>query len=107
MTKDQIFKDVTLSISNKNLKCSDLYSLLKNLGINSSISENKSIQCKNGTCWIENGCRLFFSRITKEEIYQSVWLESKKKYNLNCAHLKIPNKFNGCINDFNRLRGCK
>lgn len=104
---NKIYEDVTLSISSKNMKCDNIYKLLIKLGINSSISENKSIQCLDGNCWLENGCQLFLPKISKKNLYENIWLQCKKDYNLNCAHLNIPQKFNGCIKDFNRLKGCK
>ena len=85
----------SLSVSRKaELDCKEMAKYLSKLGIKTSITSNISTQPE-----LENGCRLIHS-ITSKEDMKFIWEKLKNKYNFDCAHLNIPNKFDGCILDF-------
>lgn len=90
---------VELSISQKTLSCEEVTKTLLNSKIMASIAPNQSIICKNNACQIEKGCRILFGMATKTEI-KNTWQNLKQKHVLDCAHLKIPGVFSGCIYDY-------
>ena len=91
----------TLSVSRKeNLNCEQMAKYLGKLGIITSITPNISAQPE-----IEYGCRLVQSITSKEDV-KNIWEKLHKKYNFECAHLNIPNKFDGCILDFLSPTNC-
>ncbi len=74
---------------------------MKKLLIESKITPNYSIDCKNNVYQIERGCSIEIYNIKPSQIKSKVWYPLKEKYNLDCAHLFIENIYNGCINKFN------
>ena len=93
---------ITLSISSSNIKdCSDVAKTMKNFLIESKITPNYSVDCKNNIYKIERGCSIEIYNIKPSQIKSKVWYPLKEKYNLDCAHLFIENIYNGCINEFN------
>lgn len=89
------FLTSTLSVSRKaELDCKEMAKYLGNYGIMTSITPNISTQPE-----LENGCRLVHS-ITSKDDMKIIWEKLRDKYNFDCAHINIPNKFDGCILDF-------
>ena len=85
----------TLSVSRKEkLDCYEMAKYLSKAGIMTSITANISTQPE-----LENGSRLVQSITSKEDI-ANIWTLVQKKYKFTCAHLNIPNKFDGCVLDF-------
>ena len=91
----------TISVSKKNLDCSQIANILSKHGILSSITSNITT-----IPHIENGCNITQSISNKTEII-NIWNILKDKYNLTCAHLKINDKYDGCILDFIKKSECK
>ena len=84
------FISSTLSVSQKEkLNCQEMAVYLSKCGIVTSITSNISTQPE-----IEYGCRLAQGIVSKKDI-EFIWDKLKKKYNFQCAHLSIPNKFDG------------
>lgn len=90
---------VELSISHNNLSCKDVTDNLRKSKIMASITPNQSIVCGKNQCQIENGCRILFGTATKFEI-KNIWHILKQEHKLECAHIKIPSIFSGCIYDY-------
>jgi len=91
----------TISVSKKNLDCNEISKLVSKYGILTSITSNISTRP-----YIENGCNLTQSISNKDEVI-NIWNILKDKYNFTCAHLKINDKYDGCILDFIRESECK
>ena len=90
---------VELSISQKTLSCEEVAENLLKTKIMASITPNKSIICNNNVCHIEKGCRILFGLATKTDI-KNTWQNIKQEHKLDCAHIKIPTIFAGCIYDY-------
>lgn len=89
------FISSTLSVSQKEkLNCREMAEYLSKFGIITSITSNISTQPE-----LEYGCRLSQGIVSKNDI-DFIWGKLSKKYNFQCAHLSIPNKFDGCILDY-------
>lgn len=90
-----------LSISSKNIKnCQEISKIMLDLGIISKITSNNSIVRSNGSIVEEKGCDIKFTSFEcKNQIIQA-WDELKKKYQLSCGYINIPNKFSGCIYNY-------
>ena len=97
---------ITLSISSKNISnCHKVAKMMVNLGIMSSITPNYTVLDSMNGHYIENGCRILIGSSNIKDI-RKVWLPLKKEFNLNCAHLNIKGKYNGCIYDYLRESNC-
>ena len=99
-----ILENITISVSQKTLNCHELYSSLITIQIPCKVTSNLTITNSFGP---ENGCEIFIPSINKTNLFNKVWLPLKYKYDFKCAHINIPNKFNGCIIDYCRLKGCE
>ena len=88
-----------ISVSKTNLECEAIANTLTKCGIISSVSPNISILCKNGECWKEKGCRILTKELKSDKIVD-FWHTLQHVYGFSCAHLKIPNKFDGCILEY-------
>tara|TARA_B100001094_G_C17654549_1_gene541301 strand:+ start:99 stop:443 length:345 start_codon:yes stop_codon:yes gene_type:complete len=95
-----------LSISNKNLDCNEVSKLLLEMGVCSSIIENKSIVYNNNKYNIENGCMISINGLKSEHIESRVWNPLKSRFNLGCGHLEIYGKYIGCILNYIRPSSC-
>ena len=84
-----------LSISGAELNCNAIAWKLLRAGINCDISKNVTII--DGQ--LENGCRIM-STISNDKEINKIWDLVKNPPLVKCAHLKINNKFEGCIFDF-------
>ena len=90
-----IYLTSVLSVSRKEkIDCEKMAEYLGKAGIITSVSSNISTQPHK-----EYGCRLTQSIKSKEGIIR-MWSLLKKKYNFECAHLKVENKFSGCVLDY-------
>tara|TARA_B110001450_G_scaffold241009_1_gene250164 strand:- start:1766 stop:2122 length:357 start_codon:yes stop_codon:yes gene_type:complete len=84
-----------LSISHKNkLDCENVAEFLGKIGFLVDVTSNISMQPNK-----EYGCRILYNANSKKDISYT-WNLLKNKYNLECAHLKVENKFSGCVLDF-------
>ena len=93
-------QSVELSVSQKTLSCQEVAENLLKTKIMASITPNSSIVCNSkNNCQIEKGCRILFGLITKSEITDT-WKNLKENHHLQCAHIKIPGGFSGCIYDY-------
>ena len=96
-----LFVSSTLSVSQKDkLNCYEMAQYLSKLGVITSITSNISTQPE-----LEYGCRLIQGITQKDEI-DFLWRKLNEKYGFKCAHLSIPNKFDGCILDFLNQTKC-
>ena len=99
-----------LSVSSKNgslRHCSEITQLLKEIGVASSISSNRSIVCSRKNpcnCYVEYGCDIRLNNLNPMLIKSKVWKPLKKEFNFGCAHLNIPGQYQGCIHDFQNSR---
>ena len=100
MTK---IESLTMSISKDNLNCQDILKFMQLTKIPCNIIKNKTVS-KN--LKIENGCMVFIPSTDKYSLNYKIWNPIRAKYNLNCAHIDIPYKFNGCIYDYLKQTGC-
>tara|TARA_B100000683_G_C12015623_1_gene359798 strand:- start:155 stop:490 length:336 start_codon:yes stop_codon:yes gene_type:complete len=100
------FHSVELSISKKHLNCLEIAKYLKTVGIMASITPNTTVVCNQHKCKLENGCRILLNDCDKQIIKEKIWEPIKNKNQLNCAHIKIPNTFSGCIYDYLRDSNC-
>ena len=83
----------SLSISRtKPLDCEKVAEFLGRAGIMTDITSNTSIQ-RQGK---EYGCRLVQSISSKNEI-ENIWTKLRDEYGLQCAHLTVANKYDGCV----------
>lgn len=97
----------TLSISSKYLsKCTEVAKTLMNLGVTCRVSSNQSIVEKNGILTMEKGCAILLPEVNPTDIPIKVWQPLKNKYHLDCAHLSVTGKFQGCIYDFMQNTAC-
>ena len=88
-----------ISVSKINLDCETLAHTLMKCGVVSSVSPNVSIICEEGKCWKEKGCRIITKELNSEKLVD-FWYTLKHGYGFSCAHLKIPNKYDGCILEY-------
>jgi len=95
----------TISISNKNLSCSDVVHHLYRLGIFASVTENVSIVKDGDGCSIEHGCRIVTTVQEKQDV-RNIWNGLKKDFQLGCSNVKIDGGFNGCINHYLKEYEC-
>ena len=92
---------LTISSNKIDDKCSNIIDFLKINNIEARITHNKSIIVNNNETTVENSCELVFTKMKSEELKKGIlWNKLKKKIDLNCAHLEIPNVFTGCIMNF-------
>ena len=49
--------------------------------------------------YLEKGCEILFNSHKPEMINRNFWEKIKSKYDLQCAHLNVKGKFNGCITE--------
>ena len=94
----------TLSISSKKIdsQCQGVADTLQLMGLAASVIPNRTIFNKNDTLQQENGCQIIYT----EGSCHKVWTALKDKFDLDCAHLKIPGKYEGCIYDYHRQTNC-
>ena len=97
---------VQFSLSRKNLNCKDIIKTLINCNINSSVTENITTVCNSKKCWIEQGCRIITSDLSKKQI-KNLWDTLKIRHKLKCCHLKIESDYQDCVNNFIRESECK
>ena len=99
--KMSIFVSSTLSVSqNTPLDCFVMAKYLSDAGIRTSITSNISCQPE-----LEYGCRLIQPISSKQDI-DIMWKKLKKKYNFQCAHIKVGDIFDGCVLDFLNASKC-
>ena len=97
---DPPIKSLVMSVSAEKLDCNDIIRYLQHYQIMASVTENKSIICKDNVCKVENGCKIIFNKIDKFNLKHIVWKPIKKLNKLECAHIYVPGEFNGCIYDY-------
>jgi len=91
----------TLSVSSKKpMDCVKMAKFLGAQGFYTSVAVNTSAEPD-----IEYGCRLTQSMTEKKEM-ESLWTILKDEYDLECAHVRIGDQFDGCILDFLRPTLC-
>ena len=91
----------TLSVSSKKpMDCVKMAKFLGTKGIYTSVAVNTSAEPD-----IEYGCRLTQSMTEKKEL-ETLWTTIKDEYDLECAHVKVGDQFDGCILDFLRPTLC-
>ena len=90
---------VTLSISSKNLDCSQVTEKLLKMKILSSVIKNESIVSKNNNFYKEFGCNVKFNKFNLKNL-ENLWYPLKKEFKLGCAHLDVKNTYSGCINKY-------
>ena len=91
----ELNSSATISVSSKNMDCRKLANLMRKHGIICSVTPNISVVGKN----LENGCQIRRVVTTREEI-KTTWGLIKEEFGLNCAHIYIPDKYQGCILKF-------
>ena len=91
--------EVVMSISRRNLTCDEIVLMLQKAKVYSYVVPTKSVINYGSEYMIENGCQIHLFNQTKPEI-ESLWNKIKTKNDLQCAHLMIPNTFNGCVYDY-------
>ena len=97
----------TISISRKNLECSDIANFFYNMKIPISLTENKTIICNNDRCWFENGCRIILTdQSLKKDNIKNIWNKLNNKFNLRCAHIDVGDRYKGCIYDYIANSNC-
>ena len=78
-----------------------------NQGILCNITPSVSIvQDSKNNLIKENGCNIKFTKFPKNSKMDIIWNKLKNEYDLKCAHFEIPNKFNGCINNYFKKSSC-
>jgi len=97
--------NATLSISSNTIGSSiDIANMLCAANIMASITSNTSVvQKSNGNFIVENGYSIQLINVKRADIKTKVWRPLKKKYALNCAHIRIEGiegGFCGCIKHF-------
>ena len=91
----------TVSVSSKKpMDCVKMAKFLGAQGFYTSVAVNTSAEPD-----IEYGCRLTQSMTEKKEV-ESLWTTLKDEYDLECAHIRIGDQFDGCILDFLRPSLC-
>ena len=104
---DKYYDTSTLSISSKYLSnCTEVAKTLMELGVICRVSSNQSIVEKNGILTMEKGCAILLPEVNPTDIPIKVWQPLKEKYHLDCAHLSVTGKFQGCIYDFMQNTAC-
>jgi hypothetical protein len=85
--------------------CKSVVSQLARAGIQCSVTDTTSIRCKAGQCWREGGCRIVRTISDPRDVTE-LWRVLQNTHPLQCAHLSIPEVFNGCILDYLRPSLC-
>ena len=95
-------KDVSvLSVSSKFIdSCLTVSKLMQENGIICDITSNRSVRKNEHEFAIETGCRIRFPETEPKEVVETVWPKLKEKFHLDCAHYKVKNNYNGCVNDY-------
>ena len=92
----------SLYVSGKTLQCEEIVKLMKKSGIAGWVQPNDTIQCKNGVCWFEQGCKVLFEDadgIEKNwDLFQSV-------LPIQCGYVHT-HSFKGCVLDYLRPSSC-
>ena len=92
---------LTISSNKIDNKCSNVLDFLKLNNIEAKVSSSKSIIVNNNNTIVENSCELVLTKMKSKELKEGIfWNKLKKKFDLECAHLEIPNVFTGCIMNF-------
>jgi hypothetical protein len=110
-------KKITLHVSGKKLRCSDIGYFLYTMRIQSRISSNDTVYytpsdgSKNklenewwlkdlyGNTHLENGCKIkIHDKLSYAQLY-SMWTIMKQKFNFNCAHIST-DTFAGCTKKY-------
>ena len=98
---------LTISSNKIDDKCSNILDFLKLNNIEAQITPSKSTIVNNNKTCIENSCVLVLTKMKVEELKEGTfWNKLKNKFDLNCAHLEIPNVFTGCIMNFLSPSSC-
>lgn len=84
------------------LDCEKVAEFLGKAGMVTDVTSNVSIQ-RDGK---EYGCRLVQSVSSKREI-EEMWTKLRDEYGLQCAHLTVANKYDGCVLNFLAPSKCK
>jgi hypothetical protein len=119
--QEKPIKKITLNVSGKELKCSDIAYFMYIMRVQSRISSNDSIYYKKnkgtyiserskinnkwllrynrGTTNLENGCKIKIDdKLSYNELY-NIWSKMKQKFNFNCACIST-DTFTGCTNKY-------
>lgn len=92
---------LTISSNKIDNKCSNILYFLKLNNIEARVTPSKSTIVNNNITTIENSCELVLTKMKSEELKEGIfWNKLKKNFDLNCAHLEIPDVFTGCIMNF-------
>ena len=65
-----------------------------------------SVDDESGKCHIEQGVCIELYTATKEDIKNKIWPKLKSRFDLECAHITVPDNFAGCIYDYVRESSC-
>ena len=98
---------VVLSISNKGLNCQEIVQHLKSQGIAGCVTSNKSVIKTQQGMKVEDGCRIIFNEIDRNQLENDIWKPIAEKHKLKCAHLIIPSKFSDCIHNYFNQKKCQ
>jgi hypothetical protein len=100
--KHVVYDSLRLSISSREMDCTDVAKHMARCGILSNTTSN--LTSVDGG--LEAGCSILINRVTKPVLEQAVWHPLKERYQLTCAHVLVPGIFTGCVLDFLRTSLC-
>ena len=117
---EKTIKKITLNVSGKELKCSEIGYFMYIMRIQSRVSSNDTIYYKKnkdtnisnnklenewwirsfyGTTYLENGCKIKIDdKLSYNQLY-NIWSIMKQKFSFNCAYIST-DTFTGCINKY-------
>lgn len=99
-----MYKMTTLSVSGPRIdNCNEIVRIMQQLGISGDVTPNISVLGDTKTSYrIENGCRI----IMGDGWNKKFWETLQRNYDLGCAHIDVPGRFNGCVYDWTRQSDC-
>lgn len=91
---------LSVSTSKLSFNCKNVATTLKECGVQCKITKNDSIVEKNSRLFHEIGCTIELFNFDNKNLKDKVWEPLKNEYTLDCCHLSIKDKYNGCIYDY-------
>lgn len=83
---------VVLSLSSSSLACSDVVTLLRQLGLSGDVTANRTVVAGKE----ENGCRTVLS--SKQDA-KTLWTAAQKLPGITCGHVTVQQYESGCVFD--------